>query len=129
MTSGPPDAIATGAASQLAALLATVAGAGLVAALVRGGLWLRHRRRGTEVDDRGQARIHELPDRAAMARRLLGALLLLALVLPTAAAVRQLWPHPDLGSRLALVWSLVLLLPAVTWLLTRGGGRPGRPRS
>ncbi len=125
MTPGPFEAIAPGAASQLGALLASVAGAVLMAGLVRGGLWWMHRGR----DAAASSPTAPAPARSAPVRRFLGAILLLALVLPTAVAVRQLWPHPDLGPRLVITWLVILLLPTAAWLLIRGGGPSGRPRS
>ena len=125
MNPGPLEAIAPGAASQLGALLATVAGAAIVVGLVRGGLWWRHRGTGQAAPSPADS----TPARSAPVRRFLGAVLLMALALPAAVAVRQLWPHPDLGPRLVITWIVILLLPAAAWLLIRGGGPSGRPRS
>jgi hypothetical protein len=61
--------------------------------------------------------------------RLLGAVLVLVLAMPTAAAVRQLWPHPDLEWRLLVVWLLAWLPPVAAWLaLARRGRHPGADR-
>jgi uncharacterized iron-regulated membrane protein len=114
---GYPEAIAPGATTQLVSLLAAVAGpAVLLLALVAAHRWWTRRAPVSPVAG-GQAE----GDRAGStgpAQRLLGVMLLLALVLPTAVAVRQLWPHPDLGWRLAVIWLVVLLVPATSWLAT-----------
>jgi hypothetical protein len=49
-------------------------------------------------------------------------------LLPAAVAVRQLWLHPALGSRLALVWLLVALVAGIAMLgASRRRGDEDRP--
>lgn len=126
MNSGSFDAIAPGSASQLSALLAAVAGAALVAVALQGLLWLRNRTRGAPTT--AHAPVAEPVLGARTLRRLLGAVLLGALLLPITAAMRQLWPHPDLGPRLLAVWLPLVAIPAAVWLLVRGDDRTRRPR-
>jgi hypothetical protein len=38
--------------------------------------------------------------------------------------VRQLWPHPDLGWRLLVIWLVALLPPAAAWLVLLAHRRP-----
>ena len=132
MTHALPDPIAPGAADQLTSLAVALAGAALVVALLVGVLWAWRRRRGAVTDQAtspsGESWLR-IGSSTAPIRRLLGIFLLLAMVLPVTVAVRQLWPHPALGWRLVVVWLLVLLVPALTWLAARAGSRFGRPGS
>ena len=100
-----PDPIAPGASVQLTALAAACAGV-LVVALAASA-WSR-RRRGEAVT---------LAMREAQASPLLtGAAMLAVLTLASAVAIRQLWPHPDLGVRLLWGWLLLVVPVALVWL-------------
>jgi hypothetical protein len=119
------DPIAPGAALQLTALVATLAGALGLAALVVAWSWWRRRRHATPPPAAPQ----ESPPRSAAGPVLPGAALIVVLVLPAAVAVRQLWPQPDLGVRLLIGW-LALVVPSVlAWVVlaiaaNRQGSRP-----
>jgi hypothetical protein len=131
MSPGPPTPIAPGASTQLLALLTAGAGAAVAAGLLRLGLWLRlrsrpHARPATPVAAPHRAAPEPAVGRAG--RRLLGAALLALLLLPTAAVMRQLWPHPALGARLLAIWLPLLLGLTLMWLLARAGDA-GRGRS
>ena len=132
MTHALPDPIAPGAAHQLTSLAMAMAGAALVVLLLVVVLWAWRRWRGAATDQEapppGESWLRT-GFSAAPIRRLLGIILLLALVLPATVAVRQLWPHPALGRRLIVVWLLVLLVPSLTWLAARAGNRFRRPGS
>jgi hypothetical protein len=116
-----PDPIAPGAAGQLTNLLLAVATAAAVAALLGGALAVRRRLRGQRS---GPAPPAPAADPGGAGARLLGGVLLLVLALPAAVAVRQLWPHPDLGWRLLVIWLVALLPPAVAWLVLLAHRRP-----
>ncbi len=133
--SSTPDPIAPGAAGQLTNLAVAVVVAAAVALLAGLALaaWRRWRHgapAGDAAADRGDGQ--RTPDAQAPAGaagpRLLGGVLVLLLALPAAVAVRQLWPHPDLGWRLLVLWLLAVLPPAAVWLALaargRGGGSP-----
>ena len=124
MTHALPDPIAPGAVHQLTSLAVALAGAALVVLLLVGVLWAWRRRRG-RASDQEQPRESWLAPRAGATpiRHLLGIILLLALLLPVTVAVRQLWPHPELGRRLVVIWLLVLLISSLTWLAARAGSR------
>jgi len=133
MTSSSPDPIAPGAAFQLAALAAMFGGVLAAAACV--GAWRRIVRRRlagaaatTTAPAPTAARSADptAPLDPAPRCRFAGAVLLAMLVLPTAVAVRQLWPHPDLGWRLLAVWLFALAPSAAAWLVLAGAAERRR---
>jgi len=136
MTPGAPQPIAPGAAVQLAALAVALGGGLLVAALLVAAVRLRRGRAAPDlpVDPAPPPAAPPRPAGPDAARglpfagvRLVGAAALLLLLLPTAVAVRQLWPHPDLGWRLGAAWFLAALPPVAAWLVLAAPGRERRP--
>jgi hypothetical protein len=124
MTPGSFATVAPGAAGQLAALAAGLVGAVLVTAAVLLLAWWRGRGRQGATGAPVSVAAGTRPDAAS----LLGAALLLVVLLPAAVAVRQLWLHPALGSRLALVWLLVALVAGIAMLgASRRRGDEDRP--
>jgi hypothetical protein len=120
--------IAPGAPAQLAAFVAAAAGALL--AVLAAAAWIRRCRRGESIAATAPA--VPPPDAASDAiavLRLFAAALLTLLALPAAAAVRQLWPHPDLGWRLAAGWAGFVLPVAAGWLAASRAAAARRPRS
>jgi hypothetical protein len=121
-----------GAAVQLTALLAALGGVLVVTLPAVGRSWWRRSRPPVAPDPDEVARAlntagvpdaENAPDVSAgpptsplAAIRLVGATLIVLLVLPAAALVRQLWPHPDLGLPLFLGWLALLLVSTLAWL-------------
>ncbi len=123
-----PDPIAPGATGQLTNLAVAVVVAAGVALVIRGILWGWRRWRGSVPGPGAEPAGGDAAPAGAAGPRLLGGVLVLLLALPAAVAVRQLWPHPDLGWRLLVIWLLAVLPPAALWLALaargRGGGTP-----
>ena len=113
MNPAAPLPIAPGATAQLPALAAALGGGLVVALALWAGVTLWRRRAGCE--DGPPMTVEPAQDRPAAALSVAGALLLLVLTLPATVAVRQLWPHPDLGWRLLARWLLVVVPPVSAW--------------
>lgn len=101
-----------GAAVQLSALLAAFGGVLAVTLPLAGWLWWRSRRAAVALEA-----VPDATTRPLAAVRLLVIAVLAVLVLPGAALIQQLWPHPELGRPSFLSWLAVLLLGMLAWLL------------
>jgi hypothetical protein len=131
-----PETQAITAAVQLSALAAALAGVLLGAALLAGWQGWAVRRRPTAraaaptAGDADDAEGHGAePDRPVASNLIMTcAFILAALLLPAAAAVRQLWPHPDFGWTTVACWGGVLVPVVAVWLALARATAPETPR-
>jgi hypothetical protein len=128
------DPVAPGAPAQLAALAATAAGALL--AVLAAAIRIRRGRAGADPAASAPSSPSPSPPPppdaardASAILRLIGAALLALCALPVAAAVRQLWPHPDLGWRPIAGWAAFLLPAVAAWLALGRADRSRESRS
>ena len=117
-----PDLLAGGASAQLAALAAAIGGVLLGTVLAAVGVrWVARR---CLLAEAGAKSCVEQPLESAGDRcetvsnlRLAAASMLAVFLMPAAAAIRQLWPHPDLGWAMVACWFAVLLPVLAIWFV------------
>ncbi len=124
------ESAAQAAAAPVASLAATVGGVLLAALLnVMAMRWRARRRRAEPAASGGDAVAPGLTASAcglgvAPYLRLAAVAVLAAFLLPAAAVVRQLWPHPDLGWPMLAGWAAVLVAVVGAWSVLPGSTAP-----